>query len=69
MGWFRRRTNRAEGQQWYVATVRRADGREVDVPFKTAAQGRRPLRRKADIAVRREGYLDAEVIRVVRKPG
>lgn len=69
MGWWGRRTDGVEGQQWYVATVRRTDGREVDVPFRTAARGRGPVWRKAQVAVRREGYLDAELIRVVRKPG
>lgn len=66
MGWFQR----AEGddeQHWYVATIQRADGRVVDVPFKTAATGRGPVRRKAQIAIEREGYHHAVVIRVVRK--
>lgn len=67
MSFFRRLRGQDEGPVWYVATVRRDDGKVVDVPFRTSATGRGAVRRKARIAIEREGYVDAEVLEVRRR--
>ncbi|WP_344773102.1 hypothetical protein [Nocardioides panacisoli] len=67
MNWFRRLQGQEDQQVWYVATVRRDDGKVVEVPFRTSATGRGPVRRKARIAIRREGYIDATLLSVRRR--
>jgi hypothetical protein len=63
MKWFRRLRGEQD-QVWYLATVRRDDGKLVEVPFRTSATSRGAVRGKARIAIEREGYLDATVISV-----
>ena len=67
MSWFRRLGGADDEQAWYVATIRRDDGKVVEVPFRTSARGHGPVRRKARTAVWREGYRHADVVTVRRR--
>ena len=67
MNWFRRLGGHGGQQVWYVATVRRDDGKVVEVPFRTSATGRGAVRSKARIAMEREGYIDATLLSVRRR--
>jgi hypothetical protein len=67
MNWFRRLRGEQARKVWYVAVVRRDDGKIVEVPFRTSATSRGAVRGKARIAIEREGYLDATLVSVRRR--